>query len=352
MSVRRTIIDVHTHVSPQYVGLALAVMDRCGIECVITLEMYDGFGETLKRHMEVFNAHPGRFVVFGNVDWSRVNEAGFGESAAARLEEDVASGMTGLKVYKELGLEYRTPNGEFWPVDSREFDPIWAKAGELGIPVLIHTADPSDFWLPVDDDNFWNAVLYGEYAGLTYHGKDFLPYEVLLSQRNELIGRHPGTTFICPHVGNRAADLAGASADLDTFPNIVYDISARIPSLGRSGEHAARSREFTIKYQDRILLGTDIIYDNPSVLTGMQAQCMYQPGEIPLGNDEPEKKYVETTVEFFQSHMDFLMSGRVQTDPPFKRNRQGFTVTGLDLPGEVCEKILYGNVEKIVDVGR
>jgi predicted TIM-barrel fold metal-dependent hydrolase len=344
------IIDAHTHVAPQYAKLAVEVMDRCGIDCVVTLEMHDGFGESLERHLEVFGAYPGRFIVFGNVDWCRRDEVGFGQAAAEQMERDVAAGMRGLKVYKALGLAYRHRNGDWVRIDEAAYDPIWAKAGELGIPVLIHSADPMAFWQPITDNNFWNGVLYGEYEWWSYYRKDYPSREELLAERNEVIARHPHTTFICPHVGSKADCLDSAADDLDAFPNLYYDLSARIPILGLSRRRAAHSRAFLIRYQDRILFGTDIIYDDTNVPTGIQAQCLYQPGEIPLNGADPGKKYVETTAEFFSSHLDFLTTDKVQVDPPFKRSRKGFSITGLDLPSEVCAKILHENASRLLRI--
>lgn len=342
------IIDAHTHVLPQHADVAVRVMDQCGIERVITLEWHDGFGRSLEKHLEIFNSHPGRYIVFGNIDWSRVNEKGFATAAAARMERDVAVGMRGLKIYKALGLEYRRDSGKLWRIDDPALDPIWAKAGELGIPLLIHAADPAAFWQPVDEDNFWNSVLYGEYAWWSYYGKDYPGREELITARNRMIARHPETTFICPHMGSNSDDLTAAAADLDALPNIYYDLSARIPALGSSEERAGRSREFLIKYQDRVLFGTDSIYDDTNIPTGIQAQCLYQPGEDSLGEQAATKRYVETTVAFFQSHIDFLTTDQVQTAPPFNRNRRGFSITGLKLPGGVCQKILYENVSGLL----
>lgn len=342
------IIDAHTHVFSQYADLAVEVMDRCGISCSVTLEWHDGFGDTLKRHLEVFGRYPGRFIVFGNVDWSRINEPGFGDAAAKQMEQDVAAGMRGLKVYKALGLEYRRPDGKLWHVDDPAFDPIWAKAGELGIPVLIHTADPAAFWEPVNERNFWNGVLYGEYAWWSYYRRGYPSREELLAERNEVIARHPSTTFICPHVGSRAECLDVAAEELDSLPNLYYDISARLPTLGRSPRRAARAREFMIEYQDRILMGTDMIYDDTNVPTGVQAQMLFQPGEVPLAGADPRARYVETSVEFVRSHIDFLTTGRVQQNPPFKRCRSGFVLQGLQLPPPVCEKILWQNAARLL----
>ena len=342
------IIDAHTHAFPRYVDLAVRVMDRCEVEWAITLEWHDGFGETLREHLKVFGRYPGRFVVFGNADWTRINETGFAQAAARQMAEDVAAGMRGLKVYKALGLEYRDERGAFWRVNDERLDPLWAKAGELGIPVLIHTADPAAFWEPLNRDNFWNGVLYGEYAWWSYYRQGFPSRDELLSERNDVIRRHPQTTFICPHIGSKSECLDAASDDLAKFPNLYYDLSARIPILGLPGPHAERSRAFLIAYQDRVLFGTDAIYDPTNVPTGMQAQCLYQPGEIPLGDADPQERYVETTVAFVHSHLDFLTTSRVQINPPFKRNREGYSIVGLDLPDKVWEKILYYNARRII----
>jgi predicted TIM-barrel fold metal-dependent hydrolase len=342
------IIDAHTHVFAQYADLAVQVMDRCGIECCVTLEWTSESSQALQQHLQTFGAYPGRFIVFGTVDWRERNEPGFGERAARRLEADVAAGVRGLKIYKALGLEYRRPNGELWRVNAPELEPIWNTAGTLGIPILIHTADPLAFWEPVNERNFWNGVLYGEYAWWSYYRQGLPSPEELLGERNEVIAGHPHTTFICPHVGSKSDCLDAAADDLDVFPNLYYDLSARIPILGCSPRRAAHSREFMIAYQDRLLLGTDAIYDHTNVPTGMQAQCLYQPGEIALAGADARARYVETTAAFVLAHLDFLLTARVQDNPPFKRRRGGYAIHGLHLPPEVGEKICYGNARRLL----
>jgi predicted TIM-barrel fold metal-dependent hydrolase len=344
------IIDIHTHVFPEYADLAVQVMDRTGVECSAVMAWHNGFGDGLKEHIRAFSAYPGRFAVFGNIDFSKVNEPDFGEKAALQMERGVEAGMRGLKIYKALGLEYKDRNKKFIRVNDSRLDPVWAKAGELGIPIMLHTADPVAFWQPVNEDNFWNGVLYDEYAGWAYYGKDFPSRDELLCERNEVIKRHPDTVFICPHVGSKADSPQQACDDLDAMPNLFYDISARIPILGLPGRHAETACSMFIEFQERILFGTDLIYDNTNVPTGMQAQCLFQPYEVPLNGTQPEEKYIETSVSFLQSHIDFLSTDRVQEDPPFKRTTKGFSIQGLDLPQETLEKIMYRNAEKIIKV--
>jgi predicted TIM-barrel fold metal-dependent hydrolase len=342
------IIDAHTHVFPRYADLAVRAMDRCGIERAITLEWHDGFGATLREHMQVFNRYPGRFTVFGNVDFRRINDPDFGMRAAEELERGVHAGMRGIKIYKALGLEYRHPNGELWRISDERLDPIWTKAGELGIPILIHTADPVYFWQPINERNFWNGVLHGEYAWWSYYRKGLPSREELLSERNEVIARHPRATFLCPHLGSNSEALDMAADDLEALPNLYYDLSARIPIMGLPGRHRCHSRELLLAYQDRILFGTDVIFDDTNVATGIQAQCLFQPGEFPLGGAVPEDRYVDTTVSFVKSHLDFLLTDLIQNNPPFKRTKADYSIRGLELPSQAAEKLLYGNAERLI----
>ena len=213
--------------------------------------------------------------------------------------------------------------------------------------MLIHTADPPAFWQPVDSQNFWNGVLYGEYAWWSYYRKGYPSREELLAERNAVIRRHPRTLFIAPHMGSNASCLDAAADDLDALPNLYYDLSARVPILGLPGR-AARTRELLLQYQDRILFGTDSIFDDTNVPTGMQAQCLYQPYEIPLDGADPEVRYIETTAAFIQSHLDFLRTDRVQDNPPFKRTTAGYSIQGLALPEAVCEKLLWRNAARLL----
>ena len=304
------VIDIHTHVFPHYADLAVAAMDRCGIEASVVLAWHDGFGAGLQRHLAAFAKYPGRFITFGNVDFSRINEPGFGHTAAAQMERDAAAGMRGLKVYKALGLDYRRPDGTFW----RPNDP----------------------------------ELHGEYAWWTYYNKGLPSCHELLGDRLEMAARHRGTTFIFPHCAEKADSLDCAAEDLEAHPNIVYDFSARVPELARSARRAAHAREFFTAYADRIVFGTDVIFDDTNVPTGQQAQILYQPGEIPLNGADPRGRYIETTGNFIRSNIDFITSSQIQTAPPFKRSSAPFAIHGLGLSEDVAEKILYENAARLL----
>jgi predicted TIM-barrel fold metal-dependent hydrolase len=138
-----------------------------------------------------------------------------------------------------------------------------------------------------------------------------------------------------------------AADDLDALPNLYYDVSARIPVLGLP-THSAESRRFLTKYQDRVLFGTDVIYDDANVPTGVQAQCLFQPGEAPLEDPDFRRSYVESTVRFIASHFRFLLTEEVQDNPPFKRRRKGYSIVGLALTPAVADKIMWGNADRLI----
>jgi len=88
----------------------------------------------------------GRIILFTNVSFKKVSEPDWTKEAVRQLEEDVKNGAKGLKIYKSLGMGINDIDGNRVPINDPRIDAVWAKCGELGIPVLIHSADPRSFW--------------------------------------------------------------------------------------------------------------------------------------------------------------------------------------------------------------
>ena len=145
------------------------------------------------------------------------------------------------------------PDGTLLKIDDPRFDPIWKTCGELGLPVIIHTSDPAAFFQPIDHKNErWEEL--SRHPDWSFFGDQFPAREELLAARNRVIKRHPGTTFIGAHFANSSEDLGTLSKWLNEYPNLVVEFASRINELGRQPYTA---RKFFIKYQDRILFGTD-----------------------------------------------------------------------------------------------
>ena len=209
-------IDVHNHVNdargddpPVATAELVDMMDRCNLQTLVILT--GAWGERLQAVLDrMVKPHPGRFLVFTQIDWSRIDEPRFSDAMVLQVRDAVARGARGLKILKELGLVIRDRTGALVAVDDPRLDPVWAECGRLGIPVAIHTSDPDAFFLPVDGRNERYDELM-EHPDWSFHGPSFPAKADLLAARNRIFARHPGTTFIALHVANHPEDLADVS---------------------------------------------------------------------------------------------------------------------------------------------
>jgi predicted TIM-barrel fold metal-dependent hydrolase len=242
--------------------------------------------EILREHLDYLAPRAARFQVFGGVNWSRWAELGdgFAEFAARRLAVQKGWGARGLKIWKALGLHVRDQHGALVRVDDMRLDPIWETAGSLGLPVMLHIADPLAFFEAIDETNErWEEL--ERHPEWTFTSPPFPPFLDILDDFKRLVLRHPHTTFIGAHVGCYAENLAWVGDLLDQAPNFYVDISARIGELGRQPYSA---RRFCLRYADRILFGLD---EGPSVdgyrlayrfLESDDEYFNYSTGEVPL----------------------------------------------------------------------
>ncbi|MDQ3995576.1 MAG: amidohydrolase family protein [Gemmatimonadota bacterium] len=268
-------------------------------------------GELLANGVRNYNGrHPGRFVVFANVDFRGIDAPDWGERAAAQLERDVnEGGAKGLKIFKNLGMDVKDAKGERVRVDDPRIDPVWRKAGELGIPVLIHTGEPPAFFQPVDRTNE-RLLELTQFPDRARPPDRYPTFEHLMTEQHNMFRKHPRTKFINAHLGWLGADLGRLGALMDSLPNMYTELGAVLYELGRQPRFA---RQFFIKYQDRILMGKDITQD---------------PSEYHV-----YFRVLETADEYFD----------------YYRKRHAFwKMYGLDLPDDVLQKVYYKNALRVI----
>ncbi len=312
------VIDLHNHLGAFSGGAdlrkCLQEMDKAGVKACVSL---DGLSkdDVYKQHILELKAVSDRFIVFFSPDFSRIDEPGFGKKEAARLEEAVNMGARGLKIFKSLGLTDRDKSGKLLTIDDPRIDPIWAKCGELRIPVMIHITDPKAFFTPLDKRNERYDEL-GAHPDWLFYGPQFPKKDDVIAQRNRVIARHPNTIFIGAHMANMPEELATIAKWLDQYPNLYVDIDARISELGRQPYTA---RKFFIKYQDRITFGTD-------TLPSAEAYRIYY-------------RFLETDDEYFNPSGGHHLQGR-------------WNIYGIYLPDEVLEKVYHKNAEKVLGMGK
>lgn len=291
---RFKVIDAHNHLMQPFGGgwderpadQLVRQLDQAGVWRYVDLD--GGWGEDiLHRHLDTIKAAaPDRFAVFGGIPWALWNEVGngFGEMAAKVFSAQVMRGASGLKIWKKLGLELKDPQGELVRVNDRRLDPVWVAAGDLHVPVLIHVADPVAFFQPLDETNErWEEL--NQHPDWHFPSPPFPSFMSIMNDLDDLVGRHPNTTFIGAHVGCYAENLVWVGGMLDRHPNFHVDIAARIGELGRQPYSA---RRFFMKYPDRILFGTDVGPDLETYpiyyrfLETEDEYFMYNPGDLPL----------------------------------------------------------------------
>ena len=229
--------------------------------------------------------------------------------AARRLESDIKAGARGLKIFKDLGLRLQKADGSRLKVDDPELDAIWDVCGRFGVPVLIHTAEPQEFFESIDVHNERWLELGCLYQDRRYPAAEFPRFEELMAERDRMFRRHPKTTFIAAHFGYRANDLAKAQEMLDTMPNVTAR-GRRDPRRARAA--AARAHDFFVKNQDRVLFGKD----------------SFQPDEFPY-----YWRTFETGDEYFDYYRDYHAFWKLY---------------GMALPDDVLKELYYENALALV----
>src|SRR5215470_17608290 len=252
------VIDVHNHVNdaariddhmpPDRV---IEVMNATNVKTIVILTGM--WGDKLQHVIdEMVKPYPGRFMVFTQLDYSKINDPNFGEEMARLVDDSVARGARGLKFLKDLGLGVRDKSGKLIAIDDPRLDPVWRECGRLGIPVFIHTGDPEAFFHPTDASNERYEELM-EHPDWSFYGPQFPALPELLEARNRVFERHPRTTFVSLHMG-WPENLPWVARMLDEHPNVLVEFGAREAELGRQPRQA---RDFFLKYRDRIMFGTD-----------------------------------------------------------------------------------------------
>ena len=305
-------VDIHGHQRGE--GMSAAALDRLVMEMdelnmAVMVNLSGGSGFSLTAGLENMTArHPSRFVFFANTNFFGVGEPGWGEEAAAQLEEDVRNGAAGLKIFKGLGMADRDTDGNRIPVDDPRLAPLWDKAGELGIPVLIHSADPAEFWQPHDRFNERWLELRLRPRRIRPPER-FPPFEQIIGEQHNLFRRHPNTNFIAAHLGWLGHDLTRLGTVLDEIPNMYVGLGAVVYELGRQPRFA---REWLIEYGDRVL----------------------------MGKDSYNQEEFHTYFRVFETEDDYF--------DYYRRYHAFWQMYGLGLPDEVLRKIYYENALKLV----
>ena len=307
------VIDFHGHPwtllnSAEGLGQLAKGLDAINVRLIVAAD--DVTGESLKNKVAQVQASPAmkdRVRILTGIDFGNVGP-GWAEKAVAQLEADVAAGAVGIgEIPKSLGLTYKKADGTRLAIDDPVLDPIWDAAARLKLPVFIHTADPEQFWEALDyrNERWLELALF---PSRRYPADQFPPFEQLLTERDNLLKRHPKTTFVIAHMGWIANDLGRLGNLLDALPNVYTEVGAVLYDIGRQPRAA---HDFFVKYQDRILFGKD----------------SFQPEEYPY-----YWRVFETRDDYFDYYRDYHAKWKLY---------------GIDLPDAVLKKVYFANALRI-----
>jgi uncharacterized protein len=313
-------IDFHVH-APQLTTAAayqslVTLLDSIGMGAIVNLN--GGTGSTLDASLKAGEPYRDRVATFLTFNPDGINEPGWSEKFAAEMERGFKTRALGMKVFKSLGQGVKNTDGSFIQCDDPRLDPIWDMAGKYNRPIMIHTSDSIGRFYPIGPKNErYEAGLWrrpGDTSENLY--RDGPRQEVIEKARENMHRKHPKTRFVNAHLAMLYYDPQKLAAFLDTYPNADVEISATLQDLGRAPR---LWREFIIKYQDRILMGSD--------------------GSPNRGADEfwrPHWRYLETYDEYFYHPAQIRTPGG---SPGHGR----WNISGIGLPDEVLRKIYYQN---------
>jgi predicted TIM-barrel fold metal-dependent hydrolase len=295
-------VDIHNHqgnMNTSDFNDLISKMDKLNMAVMVNLSGrgFRSSGDHLEKSIEnIKNRYPNRLILFTNIDFTDIDNPEWAARTTKQIEDDVKRGAKGLKIFKNLGMFSKDKSGKRIPVD-----------GELGIPVLIHVAEPKQFWDPIDSLNErWLELK--THPGRR-HDNDPVKWETIIGEQHNIFRKHPKTKFINAHLGWYGNDLKKLGGLLDQMPNMYTEIGAVIAELGRQPRAA---KAFFTKYQDRILFGKDA----------------WEPGEY-----ETYFRVLETEDEYFPYH---------------KRYHAFWRMYGIGLPDEILKKVYYKNAMKLI----
>ncbi len=318
-------IDVHSHILepvPEFVDMMRRINLRIINICVRgTIPQWLPRAEQL-----VEDAHrnfPDLFAFASTFDVTRRGEEDYHDQVRNWLDRSFEAGAVMTKIWKEIGMEVKKPDGSFLMPDDAVFDPIYEHLRQRGKPLIAHLGEPIEAWQPLHPD----STHYGYYSNHPewhFYTKEGVPsHQKLIAARDRILEKHPGLTVIGAHLGSLSHDVDEVARRLDRFPNFYVEVAARTKDLTRQPKEKVRN--FFIQYQDRILYGYDL---------------GFAPKKGGRSQQEIEAFVRRAEAQYRGDFQYYAGSGTVEM--------AGREVECLELPRPVLEKFYNGNARRII----
>ena len=324
-------IDAHAHVGPMSGAQRTAFLAFLEKASLKWLNICTGgmnaarLAQQIENAEQLHRAAPGRVAWATSFTLSNWGDEDWAEAAERMIDEGFSGGAVAAKVWKDLGMELKDADGRFVMADDPRVSPVFSSLAGKGRTLVAHLGEPRNCWLPLDQ--MTTASDRGYFSrNPQYHGY-LLPempgYEKQIAARDAVLERHPRLRMVGCHLASLEYDVDEVAKRLDKYPNLAVDLAARMVHLQIQPREKVRS--FVLRYQDRILYGTDFAFGR--------------------GSDDPAAtaKALASLEADYRSDAAYLATDR-EVDVP--RAREGFKSRGLALPASVLRKIYFENAKK------
>jgi predicted TIM-barrel fold metal-dependent hydrolase len=281
--------------------------------------------EQIDRAQELHRAHPSRIAWATSFDVSNWTSPDWEQAARSTIADGFNRGAVAVKVWKDVGMVLKDKDGRYVMIDEARFNPVLESIAKQGHPLVAHLGEPRNCWLPADQMTVQSDRNYFS-RNPQYHGflhPEVPGYEKQIAARDAMLERHPRLKVVGCHLGSLEYDVDELAKRLDRYPNLAVDLAARLVHL--QIQPREKVRNFILKYQDRLLYGTDAGFGGGDGL--------------PAGVDRALADLAAT----YRSEATWLATDEAVEVP---RAREGFKSPGLALPAPVLRKVYFENAKK------
>lgn len=316
--------DAHVHANDR--GTALLEQARADNFGLLSINVdYPDFPSLQdQRAIAVAQARqdPGHFHWATTFSMKGYGSEGWAGQVNAALDRDVAEGARAVKVWKNIGMVERDAQGRAIMLDDPSLSPVAEHVRALDVPLIAHQGEPYNCWLPLDKMTTNNDREY--FAKHPQYHMFLHPeqpsHAELMAVRDRFVAAHPQLRVVGAHMASLEYDVDVLAAFLDRFPQATVDLAARMSQVQyQSNADRTKVRDFFIRYQDRLLYGTDLTQSPGADAAQFKAE----------------------TRAVWQSDWRYLATGESQRIEVLEAD-----VAGLALPRAVIDKLYYGNAAR------
>jgi hypothetical protein len=316
--------DVHTHVltyDPRFIEQSR--QDHFSLISInVDVPDYPSIEEQRAITKYHADSNTGRLAYATSFKVDQWSDGSWEDETLSYLKKSFQEGAVAVKVWKNIGMELLDKEEKFVMIDHPRFDPILDFISKNDITLIGHLGEPFNCWLPLDqmtvdgDKNYFKE--HPEYH--MYLHPEYPSYQDQIDARDHMLEKHPDLRFVGAHLGSLEYSVDELAKRLDRYPNMAVDMAERISHLQHQAVvDSKKVRDFVLRYQDRLLYGTDLVDDGT----------------------EEASKLLKHAHEVRLRHWEFFCSDHVMQVP-----KVNGTFTGLKLPREVIDKIYSKNAEQ------